>query len=138
MSIYSEDTYKKVVIENGYQFNDSDDGWITYGFNIVRDSIEGNKATMWSSYNTKDGRFDFSFNRTSGLGGSIRTIISPDNPYELIEEDLKEKCKYYKIVNLGGKDYVTYSCSESLYKGKIGFRIDENGWGLIKHFPNPN
>ena len=26
-----------------------------------------------------------------------------------------------------------YSCSESKYKGKIGFKVSE-GWGYIRHF----
>ena len=56
-------------------------------------------------------------------------------PYDLITKDIKEKCKYYKIQNYNGVDYVTYSCSDSSYKGKIGFVIEE-GSGIIRHFPN--
>ena len=58
-------SYDESVQENGskaathyidvLRFNDEDeDGWITYGFNIERDSIEGNKSTKWSGYNKKD------------------------------------------------------------------------------------
>ncbi|MBT4996109.1 MAG: hypothetical protein HOM88_06530 [Hellea sp.] len=44
MGIKSVDTFKKVVIENGYEYDSmDDDGWLTYGFNIVKDSIEGSK-----------------------------------------------------------------------------------------------
>jgi len=44
MSIKSVDMFKKVVIENGYESDSmDDDGWLTYGFNIVKDSIEGSK-----------------------------------------------------------------------------------------------
>jgi hypothetical protein len=44
MSIKSVDMFKKVVIENGYEYDSmDDDGWLTYGFNIVKDSIEGSK-----------------------------------------------------------------------------------------------
>ncbi len=138
MSIKSVDTFKKVVIENGYEFNDTDEeGWISYGFNIVRDSIEGNKSSKWSSYNTKDDRFSFSFSRTSLLGNFFGTEDdTSENPYDLIVKDIKEKCKYYKIINYNGTDYVTYSCSESSYKGKIGFMIEE-GKGFIRHFPPP-
>ena len=134
MGIKSVDTFKKVVIENGYEFNDTDNGWVTYGFNIVRDSIEENQSTLWGSYNTKYGEFILSFSRTSVLGEFFGTEDNSENTYDLIVEDIKEKCKYYKIINLGGTDYVTYSCSESSYKGKIGFMISE-GWGYITHFP---
>ena len=136
MSIKSVDDFKKVVIENGYEFNDKDDdGWITYGFNIVRDSIEGNKSSKWSYYNTKDDRFTFSFSRTSLLGNFFGSEDdTSENPYDLIVKDIKKNCKYHKIMNYKGTDYVTYSCSESSYRGKIGFMIEE-GKGFIKHFP---
>ena len=42
MSISSVDMFKKVVIENGYEFDNTDEeGWVTYGYNIVKDSIMG-------------------------------------------------------------------------------------------------
>ena len=136
MSIKSADMFKKVVIENGYEYDSmDDDGWLTYGFNIVRDSIEGNKSSKWSSYNTKDDRFTLSFGRRSVLGNFLGTEDdTSQNPYDLIVKDIKEKCKYYKIINYKGTDYVTYSCSESSYKGKIGFVVSE-GSGIIRHFP---
>ena len=38
MSINSVDGFKKVVIENGYEYESLDEeGWLTYGFNIVKD-----------------------------------------------------------------------------------------------------
>lgn len=137
MSINSEDTFKKVVIENGYEFESIDDeGWVSYGFNIVRDSIDGNKSSKWGGYDKVDGKFSFQFNRRTLLGNFLGTDDdTSENPYDLIVEDIKKNCKYYKIINYNGTDYVTYSCSESTYKGKIGFVVSE-GVGLIRHFPN--
>ena len=134
MSTNSVDGFKKVVIENGYEFDSlDDDGWLTYGFNIVKDST-GSKSSQWSSYNTKDDRFTLSFGRRTLLGNFLGTDDdNSENPYDLIVKDIKEKCKYYKIQNYNGIDYVTYSCSESSYKGKIGFAISE-GKGIIRHF----
>ena len=139
MSINSVDGFKKVVIENGYEFDDIDEeGWISYGFNIVRDSIEGSKYSKWMLYNTKDDRFTLSFGRRTILGNFFGTEDDTSkNPYDLIVKDIKEKCKYYKIINYNGIDYVSYGCSDSSYKGKIGFVVSE-GNGLIRHFPNPN
>ena len=136
ISIKSVDMFKKVVIENGYEYDSmDDDGWLTYGFNIVKDSIEGSKSSKWSSYNTKDDRFTLSFGRRTVLGNFFGTEDdTSQNPYDLIVKDIKEKCKYYKIINYKGTDYVTYSCSESSYKGKIGFVVSE-GSGIIRHFP---
>ena len=126
MSIKSEDMFKKVAIENSYEFDNIDeDDWITYGFNITRDSIKGNKSLKWMYYNSKDDRFVLVFSRDS--------FDNFKNPYDLIVNNIKQKCKYYKIINNNGKDFVTYSCSESSYKGKIGFMISE-GRGVIRQF----
>ena len=126
MSIKSEDMFKKVAIENSYEFDNIDeDDWITYGFNITRDSIKGNKSLKWMYYNSKDDRFVLVFSRDS--------FDIFKNPYDLIVNNIKQKCKYYKIINNNGIDFVTYSCSESSYKGKIGFMISE-GQGVIRQF----
>ena len=37
MSISSVDMFKKVVIENGYEYDSTDNDWITYGYEIMRD-----------------------------------------------------------------------------------------------------
>ena len=137
MSISSVDTFKKVAIENAYEFDNVDeDDWVNYGYNIVRDSINGNKSSSWSSYNSKDHRWLFQISRTDKLSTFLNT--NPDNSnnwYDLIVKDIKEKCKYFKILAYDEIDYVTYSCSESSYKGKIAFAIID-GSGIIRHFPN--
>jgi hypothetical protein len=135
MSINSLDTFKKVAIENGYEFDENDGEWVSYGYNIVKDSINGNKSIKWMWYNLKDHRFTLRLSRTStGLFGA-KSIVD-DSVYDLIVSDIKEKCKYYKIINYKDEDYVSYSCSDSSYKGKIGFMISE-GDGYVRHFP-PN
>jgi len=159
MSISSVDIFKKVVIENGYEFNDNDDGWVTYGYDIMKDSINGNKSSKWTSYNIKDNRWSFRFSKAGygsllsnvakieGMGvlpllGALLSTASEqedeenetDDVYDVIFEEVKEKCKYYKILNYNGTDYVSYSCSDSSYKGKIGFVVFE-GTGYIRHFP---
>jgi hypothetical protein len=137
MSIKSVDTFKKVAIENAYEFDNVDeDDWVTYGYNIVRDSINGNKSSKWMYYSKTDDKFTLLFSRKGkGLFGNTIDIDNSDNEYDLIVADIKEKCKYYKIINYKGVDYVSYSCSESSYKGKIAFVIDE-GWGVVRHFPS--
>ena len=136
MSIDSVEMFMKVAIENGYEFDNVDeDEWVTYGYNIDRDSIEGNKSAKWINYNQKDHRFSLAFSRTNIISNFFGSDSdNSENPYDLIVKDIKEKCKYYKILNHNGTAYVTYSCSESSYKGKIGFVIQE-GWGIIRHFP---
>lgn len=140
MEIKSVDMFKKVVIENGYEFDRKEGDWIIYGYNILRDSLEGNRSTTWGRYNSVDDRWSLLFSRTSLLGEFLGIDNDTSNPYDLIVDNIKSKCKYDKIVNYKpgyeeeGDDYVTYSCSESKYKGKIGFVIVQ-GWGVIRHFP---
>ena len=89
MSIRSIDTFKKVAIENGYEFDSADKDWITYGYNIARDSINGNKSSSWSSYNSKDHRWLFQISRTDKLSTFLNT--NPDNSnnwYDLIVKDI--------------------------------------------------
>ena len=135
MSIKSVDMFKKVVIENGYEYDSlDDDGWLTYGFNIVKDSTESN-SSKWMYYNTNDDRFSLRFSRTNQVDKFFnQQTDNSENPYDLIVKGIKEKCKYYKIINYKGTDFVTYSCSESSYKGKIGFVVSE-GSGIIRHIP---
>ena len=131
MSINSIDKFKRVVIENGYEFNSTnEDGLVIYGYEIVRDSIEGNKSSKWAYYNSNGYGWQISWSRVNKLFG----VVNTDSPYDLIVEEIKKKCKYYKILNYNDIDYVSYSCSESSYKGKIGFVVSE-GNGIIRHFP---
>ena len=139
MSINSVDMFKKAVIENGYEFSSEKDGDITYGFNIMRDSIDGDKSIKWAYYNTNNDRWTFTFSRSNMLNSFASALLgasseeTPDSPYDTIVDEIKEKCKYYKIQNINGVDFVTYSCSDSTYKGKIGFTIDK-GKGVILHY----
>ena len=50
MSISSLDQFKRVMIENNYEYTKSAEGWVEYGFNIVRDSIDGDKSSSWTRY----------------------------------------------------------------------------------------
>ncbi len=141
MSINSEKMFKKVMIENGYEFGQSDEDDVIYGFDIVRDSIDGMKSSKWGRYGVKDDSFTVSFSRNSSLNTFLNLKEDrSENEYDLIVKEIKKNCKYFDVITYTNEDdedsdYVCYSCSESKYKGKIGFMISE-GWGYIKHFVN--
>ena len=91
MSIKDADTFKKVAIENNYEFTDeAEEGWVTYGYNIVKDSINGNKSSKWANYRPKDDKFVLTFSKSSFFGTSDET------QYDKIYESVKDKCSYYK------------------------------------------
>ena len=142
MSINSAKQFKKVMIENYYEFDSEDDEVVIYGLNIQRDSIEGNKSSNWAFYNTNSDAFAIQISRQNALAGLLEFALEADEEiislYDEVLEDVKNNCVYYDFITIeeeGTYDFVCYSCSESKYKGKIGFMISE-GMGYIRHFPN--
>jgi len=131
MRINSEKTFKRVVIENGFEFDKSDEEYIGYGMNINRDSINGNKSKLWSRYSKINGEFNFQFSLSSSFYGLTKDLTD-ESPYNSIIEKVKKNCKFYDIIEKNGLDYVCYSCPQSTYKGKIGFTKSE-GSGVIQH-----
>lgn len=143
MKIKDVNQFKRVMIENGLEFESSDDDLVTYGLDIVKDPINGNKSTLWGYYQKGTQFWGLDFSRSSLLSELLphlnELVLEEEgsklrSEYDKILKEVKEKCKYYEIFTFSGNDYVTYSCSESLYGGKIGFMVSE-GWGYIKHFP---
>jgi hypothetical protein len=136
MLISSLDQFKRVMIENNYESSESDNaGMIVYGLNIAKDSIKGNSSSSWAFYDETDNKWGLTFNRTNLLSTFLGTDAdNSENPYDLILEEVKEKCKFYKIITESDNDYACYSCASSTYKGKIGFMVFEDA-GLIRHFP---
>jgi len=138
MSINSEKTFKRVMIENGFEKEvvPKLEDWIWYGLNIKKDSIEGNKSSLWGSYDKRNGefRFQISVKNKGGIDFFGRETDGEikDNVYDLIVEKIKKNCKYYDVIEKDDDDYVCYSCSQSTYKGKICF-TKSDGSGYIEH-----
>ena len=125
MSINSLDDFKKVMIENQYEFDEVDeDGSYLYGYGLVKDEINGNKSEKWGSFN-KDGSWYIQFSKTEN-------ILYNYGDYDKIVRDIKSDCSY---VNIENELYVSYRCEESEFDGKIGFMISE-GNGYVSYFPN--
>tara|TARA_R110001632_G_scaffold10085_2_gene37803 strand:- start:561 stop:1025 length:465 start_codon:yes stop_codon:yes gene_type:complete len=129
MSIDSLDDFKKVMIENQYEFyEESEDGELSYVFNVYE--VDSKKyGEKYGSY-FKDGSWKIQFNERN-------TIIYKLGDYDDIVEEIK-KCDYVGIEKFdkvyNNNDYVTYNCNEDI-DGKIGFMIT-NSNGYIRYFPN--
>ena len=129
MSINSLDAFKKVCIENNYEPYDLEDSLKKVNDNQV--AFISSNETSAANYFQDTQSFSFMIYRTNAFG-----IIGGMSIYDSILEEAKENCEYYKIITSeNGNDYVSYSCSESLYKGKIGFRVEDK-MGFIWNFPN--
>ena len=134
MSIKSLDAFKRVAIENNFEYSteSEEDLRVTYGYKIQKDSIDGDTASKWMNYYPNEEMFSLLFSKRSS--DAILFGFSDETPYDKIYAVVKDKCTYFKILNYYGDDYVCYSCPESTYKGKIGFMIKENQ-GFIITFP---
>jgi len=132
MSINSEKTFKRVMIENDFEFGSYELTYLFYGLSIMRDSIEGDKSPLWGGYNWSNGEFYFRL-YDSGMEWLSLLIDETDQSlYNSIVEKIKKNCEFYDIIEEYGDDYSCYSCSQSKYKGKIGFfKFDEGG--MIRH-----
>lgn len=132
MSINSLDTFKKIVIENDFENIDTDGDWVRYGFDVGRDSTNAITTTqIYGTYNIKDNRWSFHiYMKYESWLGKVDTDVS--SAYQSITKEIKANCKYDKIINYKEEDFVSYSCSDSLY----GFVITD-GIGIIRYFP-PN
>ena len=135
MSINSEKTFKRVVIENGFEFDNDLEDKIWYGLDIEKDSVNGNKSSLWGSYYKRNGEFKFQYIvHTKDWKGN--PIDTSKHPYNLITEKIKKNCTFYDVINYDFGDFkvdwVCYSCPQSKYKGKIGF-TKYDGRSMIKH-----
>ena len=143
MSIKDIDSFKKVCIENNYELftkvkvmkelEDSGETMPEDSINMLfEDVVWYRKGDDDMIYQTDKHSFTLQIERkTFWFDTEIK-----DNPYDKLLEDVKKNCKYFKIITTdSGNDYATYSCAESLYKGKLGFRVDGTE-GIIWTFPN--
>ena len=130
ISIKSLDTFKKVAIENNYEYSgEYENERATYVYNLKKDSTGGDRAVKRMYYNPIEQGFGLSFSKSRFFAVTIG-----ETEYDKILTDVKDKCVFFKILNHSGDDYACYTCPESKYKGKIGFMIkDENRY--IRTFP---
>ena len=147
MSIKDLDSFKKVCIENNYELvtpqkvkqelEDAGETMPEDSINMLfEDVVWYRKGDDRMLYQTSDNgqldkdAFSIQINRETLWGTPIV------NDYNDLLEDVKKNCKYVKIITTEtGNDYASYSCAESLYKGKIGFRVDGRE-GIVWTFPN--
>ena len=130
ISINSERQFLRVVIENGYEWSEKVSGVLIYALNPINGESE-TKAESWAYYYSSekgDSFFQFNISR-EGLFGEI----NKENAYDLIFNQVKEKCKFIDIEPYGDTSYSCYSCSEANVVGKIGFSSSE-GIGNIVSF----
>ena len=87
--ISSLDQFKRVMIENNYQFTEEEvDGWIWYGVTPKKNEDDVWVSGYWGGYNTSTNQWTFQFSK--GLFDFAG--------YDDIFDEVKERCKFFKIV----------------------------------------
>ena len=115
MSINSVNMFKKVLIENSWRnTNYKKDKKLHYRwFN------ESGNINIDGWYYIEEGKFDFLF-------------LDRQLGFDSIWDEIKKKCVFFDVID----DFVCYDCSQSKYKGVIGFKtMNESYWGVIEQFP---
>ncbi|MGB1050830.1 MAG: hypothetical protein ACPGYF_02640 [Chitinophagales bacterium] len=117
--IDSEQDFQRVCIENGLQKDHSVTWKMQYAYRPYDDF---KLAYIWASYYINDD-FRFLFVIDNGYGGWNDEYYT----YQKIIADIKNSCNFYKVED----DVAYYSCPGSLYKGKIGFYVEDRN-GIIE------
>ena len=123
VSVDSESSFKKVIMENGYELTVKNDSLLHYGLSDEMSYLYDEQVfNKWVVYHRYSGLFVIMYDER----------VRKD--YDSITNDIKENCEFYEVIEFGDNDYVTYSCSKSKSDEKIGFSIID-GRGTIMSFP---
>lgn len=123
-NISSLKLFKKFCFEEGFTKVSDKDSYLAmyaYGYNSKKET-----APIWAGYYIISKTFIFILNKyVNGSSGKS---------FEAILNQVKKQCKFndfYK--NDFGDEYICYTCPNSSFKGKIGFRRGEKS-DYIKTF----
>ena len=97
MTINSEDTFKRVAIENDYELDSEREGDIYYGWNL-----DGSKSQMEAIYFKEENKVLFRFHKEEVLGHKTQ--------FKEITKNIKSKCQYDRIDG----EAAFYKCPEYL------------------------
>ena len=128
LSINSLDQFKRVMIENDYDFVEKNEREsLTYAKYPTKNDEGKIESSSWAYFSPEYNSYIFEF----------VNILWGSNAYDNIYNIVKEKCKFSEILDIkdnDGKpiDYACYTCPESS-AGKIGF-TKADGVGTIINY----
>lgn len=114
--------FKKFCFEEGFTKVEDTDYAISYAYKYDSKKEE---ASRWTYYYKESKTFYFQL--VKYIGGKS------DESFQAIYDQVKKQCKFYDFYNDYGDEYICYTCSNSSFKGKIGFRRGETS-DYIKTF----
>ena len=115
--------FKKFCFENEFSNVESTDSYLMYAKGYDSDK---ETANIWAYYYYNDNTFLMKF---------ARNLFGSANPsFQNTLNQVKKLCKFYDFKDFGDDEYICYSCTNSSYKGKIGFFRSKDGYDNIKTF----
>ena len=118
--------FKRIMIENSYTKNPSNymiDNYkyLSYAIGLVEKEKGEYEAYCWASYQLKDTNW-LTFGNYPGESYFEFSALDYDREngisyFDIIYEQVKRSCKFFKIHEDSEKDYALYSCPNSTYKG---------------------
>ena len=127
MSINSEETFNRVMIEGGYENIESCDKTIYYGIHN-RDISNDFQFDELVTYIKLTGEFIFRFGENKNYDYSF---------YDEIINTIKKNCSFYDTLKNDEwtHDCICYSCSESTNVGKFGYCLTDSISELLYIIP---
>ena len=126
-TINSLESFKRVLIENDYEYNKKESKK-KKGANVIYETADNQRFATW---NKERGEFAILINKKNIIGQ-----LDNYTDYDYVLRDVKDKCTYYGVY--GGKDVtdaVFYSCSDFSYNGLVGFLMNDGAGAIF--FRNP-
>ena len=123
MSINDVNSFKRVCIENGFEYFSDGSNTNT----IVYESIDGRNGGIYYIY--PDSSFAFIFRETIG---DSDIEIPYNTEFDKIYKKVKQLCQFSRISEDNGVSKACYKCNDSKFNGEVGFVVLE-GMGVI-HF----
>jgi hypothetical protein len=121
--IDSEKQFKRVMFENAYVPVEKGVFILTYALGY---EASNNVAQVWAFFYRNIGKMEFQISK--------HYDGSPNERFTRILEQVKRECTFYDFHDDAGDEYICYTCPNSKYKGKIGFRRGDTGSDYIHTF----
>ena len=119
--INSKQMFLKLVLENGFQKEGSNDWRTSYGYNLTKKD-DGNEASIWAYYYTPENSFRFSFYKTNSQSSRV---------FERIINRIQSECIFKEVDEYNSYDVIYYSCPGSKYEGLIGY-YENDDWKILR------
>ena len=138
LSIDSQKSFERLLIENNFErlshteseVDNLTKAELVYGLNLTKDENGQYRSPLWAA-----GEF-YAWIESSDINtGTWRLVdVNYDETnsfYNRIFNEVKQKCKFYKIESVDKESISEYICPDTSFDGRIGFHIFSGNGEII-------